>query len=84
LKKNFVALTKEKEEEIEILKNEISQTKTNEIERLKNEISQAKEEKKEDDEPRKNLADLKELKENYVSLKIQLEEDKRKEEVVRN
>jgi chromosome segregation ATPase len=69
LKTKFTDLTKEKEEEIE---------------RLKNEISQAKEEKKEDDEPSKNLAELKELRERYVDLKIQLEEAKRREEVVRN
>jgi hypothetical protein len=84
LKTKVVDLTKEKEEEIERLKNEISQAKEEEIERLKNEISQAKEEKKEDYEPSKNLADLKELRESYVNLKIQLEEDKRREEVVRN
>jgi hypothetical protein len=48
---------------------------------LKNEISQAKEETKEDDEPRKNIA---ELRESYVNLKIHLEEAKRREEVVRN
>jgi hypothetical protein len=58
--------------------------KEEEIKRLKNEISQAKEEKKEDDVSSKNLADLKELRENYVNLKIQLEEAKRREEVVRN
>jgi hypothetical protein len=69
LKTEVTDLTKEKEEEIE---------------RLKNEISQAKEEKKEDDEPSKNLADLKELRESYVNIKIQLEEAKRMEEVVRN
>jgi hypothetical protein len=69
LKTKVVDLTKEKEEEIE---------------RLKNEINQAKEEKKEDDEPRKNLVDIKELRESYVNLKIQLEEAKRREEVVRN
>jgi hypothetical protein len=32
----------------------------------------------------KNIADLKELREKYVNLKIQLEEAKRREEVVRN
>jgi hypothetical protein len=69
LKTKVVDLTKEKEEKIK---------------RLKNEISQAKEEKKEDDVSRKNLADIKELKESYVNLKIQLEETKRREEVVRN
>jgi hypothetical protein len=68
LKTEVIDLTKEKEEEIE---------------RLKNEIIQAKEEKKEDDELRKNLADLKELSESNVNLKIQLEEAKRREEVVR-
>jgi hypothetical protein len=69
LKTKVIDLTKEKEEEII---------------RLKNEISQAKEEKKEDDEPSKNLTDLKELRESYVNLKIQLEEAKRREKVVRN
>jgi hypothetical protein len=69
LKTEVTSLTKEKEEEIE---------------RLKNEISQEKEEKKEDDEPRKTLAELKELMESYVNLKIQFEEAKRREEVVRN
>jgi hypothetical protein len=59
LKTKVFDLIKQKEEEIERLKNEISQEKEEEIERLKNEISQAKEEKKEDDEPRKSLADLK-------------------------
>jgi hypothetical protein len=69
LKTKVVDLTKEKEEKIN---------------RVKNEISQAKEEKKEDDVSSKNLADLKELRENYVNLKIQLEEAKRREELVRN
>jgi hypothetical protein len=76
-----------KEEEIKRLKTEVTnltKEKEEEIERLKNEISQAKEEKKEDDEPSKNLAELKELRESYVNLKIQLEEAKRREEVVRN
>jgi chromosome segregation ATPase len=61
-------------------------TKENEekINRLKNEISQAKEEKKEDNVSSKNIVDLKELRENYVNLKIQLEEAKRREELVRN
>jgi hypothetical protein len=63
LKTKVVDLTKEKEEEIE---------------RLKNEIGQAKEEKKEDDEPRKNLTDLKEIRESNINLKIQLEEAKRR------
>jgi hypothetical protein len=58
--------------------------KEEDIERLKNEISQAKETKKEDDELNKNLADLKELRERNVNLKTQLEEAKRREEVVRN
>jgi predicted RNase H-like nuclease (RuvC/YqgF family) len=58
--------------------------KEEEIEKLKNEISQAKEEKKEDYELRRNLADLKELTESNVNLKTQLEEAKRREEVVRN
>jgi hypothetical protein len=69
LKTKVVDLTKEKEEEIK---------------RLKNEISQSKKEKKEDDEPSKNLANIKELREGYVNLKIQLEEAKRREEVLRN
>jgi hypothetical protein len=56
LKTKVVDITKEKEEEIERLKNEISQAKEEEIKRLKNEFIQAKEEKKEDDEPSKNLA----------------------------
>jgi hypothetical protein len=76
-----------KEEEIKRLKKEVTdltKEKEEEIERLKNEISQAKEEKKEDDEPSKILADLKELRESYVNIKIQLEESKRREEVVRN
>jgi chromosome segregation ATPase len=47
---------------------------------MKKEISQVKE-NKEADEPSKNLA---ELRESYVNLKIQLEEAKRREEVVRN
>jgi hypothetical protein len=64
LKTKFVDLTREKEEEIE---------------RLKNEISQAKEENKEDDFSSKNITDLKELREKYVNLKIQLEEAKRRE-----
>jgi DNA repair exonuclease SbcCD ATPase subunit len=49
-----------------------------------NEISQAKEMKKEDDELSRNLADLKELRERNVNMKTQLEEAKRREEVVRN
>jgi hypothetical protein len=76
-----------KEDEIKRLKTKVVDlTEENEekINRLKNEISQAKEEKKEDDVSRKNIADLKELRENYVNLKIQLEEAKRREEVVRN
>jgi hypothetical protein len=76
-----------KEDEIKRLKTKVVDlTEENEekIKRLKNEISQAKEEKKEDDVSRKNIADLKELRENYVNLKIQLEEAKRREEVVRN
>jgi chromosome segregation ATPase len=84
LKTKVVELTKEKEEGIERLKNEISQAKEEEIKRLKNEINQANEEKKEDDEPSKSLAYLKELRESYVNLKIQLEEAKRREEVARN
>ena len=48
---------------------------------MKKEISQVKEKKKEDYEPSKNLA---ELRESYVNLTIQLEEAKRREEVVRN
>jgi chromosome segregation ATPase len=58
--------------------------KEEEIKSLKNEINQEKEENKEDDVSIKNLADLKELRENYVNLKIQLEEAKRRKEVVRN
>jgi hypothetical protein len=81
LKTKVFDLTKEKEEEIKRLKNEISQAKEEEIKRLENEINQAKEEKKEDDEQRKNLA---ELRESYVNIKVQLEEAKRREEVVRN
>jgi chromosome segregation ATPase len=81
LKTKVVDLTKEKEEEIERLKKQISQAKEEEIKRLKNEIRQAKEENKEDDEPRKNFA---KLRESYVNLKIQLEEAKMREEVVRN
>jgi CII-binding regulator of phage lambda lysogenization HflD len=69
LKTKVVDLTKEKKEKIN---------------RLKNKISQAKEEKKENDVSRKNLVDLKELREIYVNVKIQLEEAKRREEVVRN
>jgi hypothetical protein len=69
LKKKVVDLTEENEEKIN---------------RLKNEISQAKEEKKEDDVSRKKIVVLKELRENYANLKIQLEEAKRREEVVRN
>jgi hypothetical protein len=69
LKTKVTNLTKEKEEEID---------------RLKNEISQAKEEKKEGDEPSKNHAEIKEIRESYINLKIQLEEAKRREEVVRN
>jgi hypothetical protein len=69
LKTKVVDLTEENEEKIN---------------KLKNEISQAKEEKKEDDVSRKNISYLKELMENYVNLKIQLEEAKRREEVVRN
>jgi chromosome segregation ATPase len=69
LKKKVVDLTEENEEKIN---------------RLKNEISQAKEENKEDDVSRKNIVDLNELRENYFNLKIQLEEAKRREEVVRN
>jgi hypothetical protein len=76
-----------KEDEIKRLKTKVvGLTEENEekINRLKNEISQAKEEKKEDDVSSKNIVDLKELRENYVNLKIQLEEAKRREEVVRN
>jgi hypothetical protein len=51
---------------------------------LKNEIIQAKEENKEDDELSKNLAYIKELRESNVNMKTQLEESKRREEVVRN
>jgi hypothetical protein len=69
MKTKVVDLTKEKDEKIK---------------RLENEISQEKEEKKEDGVSRKNLADLKELRERYVNLKIQIEEAKRREEVVRN
>jgi hypothetical protein len=58
--------------------------KEEEIEKLKDEISQVKEEKKEDDELSRILADLKELRESNVNLKTQLEETKRREEVVRN
>jgi hypothetical protein len=65
-------------------KNIQLEEKEKEIEKLKNEISQAKEEKKEDDELSRNLADLKELRESNVNLKTQLEEAKRREEVVRN
>jgi hypothetical protein len=58
--------------------------KEEEIKRLKNEIIQEKEENKEDDVSSKHLADLKELWESYVNIKIKLEESKRREEVVRN
>jgi hypothetical protein len=57
--------------------------KEEEIKKLKNEISQVKEEKKEDDELSQILADLKELRESNINLKTQLEETKRREEVVR-
>jgi predicted nuclease with TOPRIM domain len=51
---------------------------------LKNEISQEKEKKKEDDELSRSLADLEEIRESNVNLKTQLEEAKRREEVVKN
>jgi predicted nuclease with TOPRIM domain len=58
--------------------------KEEEIERLKNEISQAKEKKKEDDELSRILTDLEEIRESNVNMNTQLEEAKRREEVVKN